>query len=56
MTDDKNIMEELDTPSSEYVYRFVKKPLKKNEIKQAVKMAIKYYKTIVGSKEHATST
>jgi len=55
MTDDNEITRELDTSYSECVYRFVKKPLKKNEIKQAVKMAIAYYKTNVGSKEHATS-
>lgn len=56
MSDDNEIMEELDTSYSECVYRCVKKPLKKNEIKQAVKMAIAYYETNVGSKEHATST
>ena len=55
MTDDNEITEELDASSSECVYRFVKKPLKKNEIKQAVKTAIKYYEKNVGSKEHATS-
>jgi len=55
MTDDNKITEKLDTSYSECVYRFVKKPLKKNEIKQAVKMAIVYYETNVGSKEHATS-
>ena len=56
MSDDNEIMEELDTSYSECVYRCVKKPLKKNEIKQAVKMAIAYYETNVGSKEHAIST
>ena len=56
MTDDNEITEALGTSYSECVYRFVKKPLKKNEIKQAVKMAIAYYETNVGSKEHATST
>ena len=56
MSDDNEIMEELDTSDSECVYRCVKKPLKKNEIKQAVKMSIAYYETNVGSKEHATST
>ena len=56
MSDDNEIMEELDTSYSECVYRCVKKPLKKSEIKQAVKMAISYYETNVGSKEHATST
>ena len=55
MTDDNEITGELDTSYSECVYRFVKKPLKKNEIKQAVKMAIAYYENNVGSKEHATS-
>jgi len=55
MSDDNEITGELDTSYSECVYRCVKKPLKKNEIKQAVKMAISYYETNVGSKEHATS-
>lgn len=55
MTDDNKITEKLDTSYSECVYRFVKKPLKKDEIKQAVKMAIVYYETNAGSKEHATS-
>ncbi|MBU0767917.1 MAG: response regulator [Proteobacteria bacterium] len=55
MTDDNEIPGELDTSYSECVYRCVKKPLNKNEIKQAVKMAIAYYETNVGSKEHATS-
>ena len=40
MTNDNEIIEELDTSHSECVYRVVRKPLKKNEIKQAVKMAI----------------
>jgi DNA-binding NtrC family response regulator len=56
ITDDNEIIEELDTSHFECVYRVVRKPLKKNEIKQAVKMAIVYYETNVGSKEHATST
>ena len=56
MTDESDIAGELDTSDSEFVYRFVKKPLKKNEIKQAVKTAIKYYETNVCNKEHATST
>jgi len=56
MSDDNEITGELDTSYSECVYRCVKKPLKKNEIKQAVKMAIAYYETNVDSKEHATST
>jgi len=55
MTDDNEITGELDTSYSEWVYRFVKKPLKRNEIKQAVKMAIAHYETNVGSKEHTTS-
>lgn len=55
MTDDNKITEKLDTSYSECVYRFVKKPLKKDEIKQAVKMAIVYYENNAGSKEHATS-
>jgi len=54
MTDDDEITEEFDTSYSECVFRFVKKPLKRNEIKQAVKMAIVHYETNVGSKEHAT--
>ena len=53
MTDNNEITEKLDTSYSGYVYRFVKKPLKKNEIKQAVKMAIAHYETNVGSKERA---
>jgi DNA-binding NtrC family response regulator len=56
MSDDNEISGESDSSYSECVYRCVKKPLKKNEIKQAVKMAIAYYETNVGSKEHATST
>jgi len=52
VTDDNEITRELDTSYSECVYQVVKKPLKKNEIKQAVKMAIAYYETNVGSKEH----
>ena len=56
MSDDNEIAGESDSSYSECVYRCVKKPLKKNEIKQAVKMAIAYYETNVGSKEHATST
>lgn len=56
MCDDNEITGELDTSDSECVYRFVKKPLKKNEIKQAVKTAIACYETNVGSKEHAIST
>jgi DNA-binding NtrC family response regulator len=56
MCDDNEIKEELDTSDSECVYRFVKKPLKKNEIKQAVKTAIACYETNAGSKEHAIST
>ena len=56
MSDDNEITVESDSSYSECVYRCVKKPLKKNEIKQAVKMAIAYYETNVGSKEHATST
>jgi DNA-binding NtrC family response regulator len=56
MCDDNEITGELDAPDSECVYRFVKKPLKKNEIKQAVKTAIAYYETSVGSKKHAIST
>jgi FixJ family two-component response regulator len=56
MCDDNEITRELDTSDSECVYRFVKKPLKKNEIKQAVKTAIACYENNVGSKEHAIST
>ena len=55
ISDDNEITGESDSSYSECVYRCVKKPLKKNEIKQAVKMAIAYYETNVGSKEHATS-
>ena len=55
MSDDNEITGESDSSYSECVYRCVKKPLQKNEIKQAVKMAIAYYETNVGSKEHATS-
>jgi len=54
VTDDNEITGELDTSDSECVYQVVKKPLKRNEIKQAVKMAIAYYETNVGSKEHTT--
>ena len=56
MCDDNEITRELDTSDSECVYRFVKKPLKKNEIKQAMKTAIACYENNVGSKEHAIST
>jgi DNA-binding NtrC family response regulator len=55
MSDDNEITGEHDTSYSECVYRCVKKPLKKNEIKQAVKMAIAYFETSIDSKEHATS-
>lgn len=55
MTDDNKITEKLDTSYSECVYRFVKKPLKKDKIKRAVKTAIVYYETNAGSKVHATS-
>jgi DNA-binding NtrC family response regulator len=54
MTDDNEITGELDTSYSECVYRLVKKPLKRYDIKQAVKMAIAHYETNVGSKEHKT--
>ena len=43
MTDDNEITGELDTSYSGGVYRFVKKPLKKYEIEQTVKMTIAYY-------------
>ena len=56
MTDDNEIPRELDGSYSKCVYRCVKKPLNKNEIKQAVEMAIAYYESNVGSKEHATWT
>jgi len=54
MTDDNEITGELDTSYSECVYRLVKKPLKRYDIKQAMKMAIAHYETNVGSKEHKT--
>lgn len=54
MTDDDEITGELDTSYSGCVYQFVKKPLNENEIRQAVKMAVVHYETIVDSKEHAT--
>jgi len=54
VTDDNEITGELDTSYSECVYQVVQKPLKRNEIKQAVKVAIAYYETNVGSKEHTT--
>jgi len=54
MTDDDEITVEIDTSYSECVYRLVKKPLKRYDIKQAVKMAIAHYETNVGSKEHKT--
>lgn len=54
MTDDIEITKDLDATDSECVYRFVKKPLKKNEIIQAVKTAIAYYETKVGTKAQAT--
>ena len=54
VTDDNDITGELDTSYSECVYRVVKNPLKRNEIKQAVMMAIACYETNVGSKEHTT--
>lgn len=56
MSEDNEIKRESDISYSECVYRIIKKPLKKNEIKQAVKMAIEYYEINVGSKEHATLT
>ena len=43
MTDDNEITGELDTSYSGCIYRFVKKPLKKYEIEQTVKMTIAYY-------------
>jgi FixJ family two-component response regulator len=42
---------EVDTLYPGCIYRFVKKPLDNNEIKQAVKTAIAYYEMNTGSKE-----
>jgi len=53
MSDDNEITGESDSSYSECVYRCVKKPLKKNEIKQAVKTAITHYEINAGTKEHA---
>ena len=55
MTDSNEFTGEPGTSFAGCVYGVVKKPLKKNEIIQAVKMAITYYETRVGSKEHETS-
>ena len=53
MTDDDEMMGKLDAFYSECVYRFVRKPLKKKEIIQVVKMAIMHYETNISRKEHA---
>jgi DNA-binding NtrC family response regulator len=49
MTEDNKMTKKNDLSCSERVYRFVKKPIKNNEIKQAVKTAIKQYETNVGN-------
>ena len=53
MTGYKEITETLDTLYPGCVYRFVKKPLDNNDIKQAVKTAIKDYEKNMDSKRHA---
>ncbi len=50
MTGYDEIKDALDTLYPGCVYRFVKKPLDNNEIKQAVKTAITYYEINAGSK------
>jgi DNA-binding NtrC family response regulator len=50
MTGYDEIKAALDTLYPGCVYRFVKKPLDNNEIKQAVKTAITYYEINAGSK------
>jgi DNA-binding NtrC family response regulator len=52
MAEDDEITNKNDISYSECVFRFVKKPIQNNEIKQAVKTAIACYENNVGSKEH----
>jgi DNA-binding NtrC family response regulator len=53
MTGYNELTEALDTLYPGCVYRFIKKPLDNNEIKQAVKTAITHYEINAGTKEHA---
>jgi DNA-binding NtrC family response regulator len=53
MTGYDEVKEATDTLWSGCVYRFVKKPLNHNDIKQAVKAAIANYETKTGVKSHA---
>lgn len=53
MTGNHEIKYALDTLYPGCVYRFVTKPLDNNEIKQAVKTAIKDYEKNIDSKGHA---
>ena len=52
MTGYNEMKDALDTLYPDCVYRFVKKPLDNNEIKQAVKMAITQYEINAGTKGH----
>jgi DNA-binding NtrC family response regulator len=52
MTGYNEMKDALDTLHPGCVYRFVKKPLDNNEIKQAVKMAITQYEINAGTKGH----
>ncbi len=55
MTGYSGIKETFDTKYSGSIYRFVKKPLGNNEIKQAVKSAIAEYEINLGNKRWAVS-
>lgn len=55
MTDYNEVSAALDTLYPGCVYRFVKKPLDNNEIKQAVKTAVSYYKKKTVDKVYSVS-
>jgi len=55
MTGYSGIKETFDTKYSGSIYRFVKKPLDNNEIKQAVKSAITEYEINFGNERRAVS-
>ena len=52
MTSDNEIKASLEVLYSGNNYRFVKKPLDRNEIRQAVKEAVAQYEINTGSKKH----
>ena len=55
MTGYSGIKETLDAKYSDSIYRFVKKPLDNNEIKQAVSAAIREYEINIDNKRWAVS-